>query len=263
MKDVPEFTVAVAAMEAGRHDEALAAVLAAFERFDRGDHDAPRVFFTLFLWELLLACHAPARTALVMARDAQLQRVLAGDIELPPGGEPPRRRRLDLVVELNALLGDLAATYQLYQRLRDEQPALARSIAWRAAPAILDAGDFALAEQLVPDPLPRLAYVNEIAASMPLYPRRREPPRLSAELSNLMGEVRHRAQALQGLGRAAEAEQLRRAALDGLANDALRELAQAELVEAGAIGRIIAEQQVAFEEQEEADKLSRQPVQPD
>lgn len=253
MSWIPEYTEASAAMQEGRFDAALAAVLAAFERMERGDCERPRMFFTMFLWSQLIEHYPPARDAMTRTRDVQLRRVLDGDNLLPTRADQPPQTRAALVVEMNEALGDLRSSYDFFLQLRERHGAVARSIEFRAVPAALAVGDFLLAEQLVPDPLPQLACVNDTALRFPLFPPTRTAPRLGAELSNFAGAVRQRAQALRGLGRGGEADALCRAALAGLANDELRRLAQAELDEDGAINRAITEHQVRLEEQEDAD----------
>ena len=243
MNDMPDFTEGSAALNEGRYDEALAIVLSSFARIDRGEGARPRLFFTMFLWTLLVECHPPARESMRQARDDQLRRVLAGDDQLGAGDEQPAQSRASLVIDMNRTLGDLRSSYAMFIALREQQSALARRIAFLAMPAILDAGDFVLAEQLTPDPLTSLATLNLNAAHLPLLPLGRQAPRLAVELSTFARETSERAQALRGLGRLTEADELCRAALQGLASDEMRELAQAELDEAGAIHRILAQHQ--------------------
>lgn len=252
MNWIPEYTEASAAMDDGRFDTALAAVLAAFERMERGDCERPSMFFPMFLWSRLIEHYPPARDAMVRTRDAQLRRVLDGDNALPAGAGYPPQTRAALVIEMNAALGDLRSTYDFFLLPREQHGALARSIEFRAVPAALAVGDFLLAEQLVPDPLPQLACVNDTALRFALFPPSRTAPRLGAELSNFAGAVRQRAQALRGLGRGDEADALCQAALAGLANDELRRLAQAELDEDGAIIQAITAHQMRLDEQEDA-----------
>lgn len=240
---MPDFTQASTALDEGRYDEALVIVLSSFERIDRGEGVRPRLFFTMFLWTVLVERHPPAREAMVHARDVQLQRVLTGDDQLAPADERPAQSRADLVIDMNQTLGDLRSSYAMFIALREHQSALARRIASLAMPAILDAGDFVLAEQLAPDPMRQLAAINMNAEHLPLLPPGRQAPRLAAELWTFAQQTRERAQALRGLGRVTEADALRQAALQGLANDEMREMAKAELDEAGAINRILGEHQ--------------------
>jgi len=243
MDELPEFSGAMAAIDEGRYDMALDAVLAAFERIDSGHSSRPRLFFTMFAWGQLSACYRPARAALMEARNAQLRRVLDGDDELALEDERPAQSRAMLVIDMNQTLGDLQSSYDMFVALHQQQPELARRIAFVAMPAILEAGDFALAEQLAPDPMRSLASLNLNAAHLPLLPPERQAPRLALDLSSFARELRERAQALRGLGRAPQADALCQAALEGLANDELRRLARLELDDAGAIHRILAEHQ--------------------
>lgn len=66
------------------------------------------------------------------------------------------------------------------------------------------------------------------------------------ELSNFMKDVRLRAAVLHGLGREAEAEALRNAALAGIALDVVRSLAQREMTAPGTIMREVTEDEIAL-----------------
>lgn len=63
---------AIAARSEGRHDEALALIQRMFEQDDTH-------FVAMLEWRQLAKCHAPARAALVAARDRQASLLLAGD----------------------------------------------------------------------------------------------------------------------------------------------------------------------------------------
>ena len=241
--------------EAGRFGDLLDLLL---QSLAEAEHEtAPhrtRFFITMFEWKLLAEHYLPARTALETVREEQVARLLAGELYIgknDPDGRTERWERADrflLIAEIDDLLADALSTYALFTRLDVEQPALARRYAWRALPAMVEAGDFALAERYRKDPLERLADVNRAATVWPLFPPPVHP-RLSAELSGLVGEVRIGGEVLRGLGRGDEADALRAALLSGLASAELREWAQRELDEPGSITRHFVECKMALEGQ--------------
>lgn len=237
----------------GRHGELLAYLEALYAQTEQAPAPARTDYFmTMFQWELLIEKYAPAASALARARDEQARRLLAG--ELYTGTAPwledrrqmfARVERFFLIVDMNETLDDPRATHALFLQLEARQPDLARRHAWRALPAIVEAGDFALAERYRGDPLEQLAAVNCNARSWTLFPPAGQAPRLAGELMNLTREVRIAIAVLRGLGRQAEADAVRDGLLGGLANEELRVLAERELDEPGTISRRVAEHQMA------------------
>jgi hypothetical protein len=75
----------------------------------------------------------------------------------------------------------------------------------------------------------------------PLVPPPGQAPRLAAELSLLVGDVRIAQAVLRARGQADEAAQLGARLLDGLASEPLRALARRELDEEGTIMRAVTE----------------------
>lgn len=207
-------------------------------------------FMTMFQWKMLIEKYAPAADALARARDEQARRLLAGELFAGtvawPEDHPTsyeRVQRISLIVDMNDTLGDPDATHALFLQLEAQQPELARRYAWRALPAIVEAGDFALADRYRGDPLGLLGTVNCNAKSFDLFPPERQAPRLAAELMNLTREARIGIAVLRGLGRDTEAEAVRDNLLCGLANEELRSLAEQELEEPGTISRKLGEHQ--------------------
>ena len=217
--------------------------------------DRTRFFMTMFHWQMLVEQYAPARPALEEARDEQVARLLAGelfvglDTDAGEGGDKFQRvRRYLLIVEMNDILGDARSTHALFERLDAGQPELARQYAHLALPAVVQGGDFALADRYRGDPFSWLAEVNESARTLPLFPSRGEPPRLSAYLRNLMGDVHIAIAVLRGLGRQAESDALRAALLAGLETEYLRGWALRELDEPGTLIRELVAHQMAQED---------------
>lgn len=193
----------------------------------------------------------PALDALAVARDEQVRHLLASDENVSNGGDGSRRSRFALIADMNETLKDPRATYELFVELDSRLPAIARQVAFRALPAIVAAGDFTLAERYMADPLDlqnHAADLNRMAGEFPLFsPTLTAAPRLAAELSNFMRDVRLRAAVLHGLGRASEADALRHQALAGLASEGMRALAQRELAVPGTIIRAITDHRMELE----------------
>lgn len=240
----------------GRHDELLACLEGLYAQAENAPAPARTDYFmTMFQWKLLIEKYAPAASALVRARDEQARRLLGGE---PYNGTAPwledhrqmfeRVERFALIVNMNETLGDPRATHALFLQLEERQPDLARRYAWRALPAIVEAGDFALAERYRGDPLALLAEVNCNARTWTLFPPGRQAPRLAAELMSLTREVRIAIAVLRGLGRQAEADAVRDGLLHGLESEELRMLAERELDEPGTISQRMADHRMALDE---------------
>lgn len=241
--------------EAGRYTEALELLSQLFAEAALSDVPARRSLFIVMLeWQFLTEVFAPACAALAEARDAQMAQLLAGDLFFDRGGaqgedipEYQRTTRYAMVIDMNEILKDAHATRDLFVRLEAVQPELARRRAGRALPAIVETGDFALADRYRGEPLAMLLPVNDTAAHIPLLPPGRKAPRLAADLMNLTRDVRIAIAVLRGLGRPQEAGALREAMLAGLASAELREVAGRELDEPGTINRMVVDHQMAQE----------------
>lgn len=244
------------AREAGRYDESLDLLLQLFVENDAAERPSRETHFsTMFTWQLLAEQYAPARAALVAARDEQVRRMFSGDPQYgrddrEPGADfrewPWRPSRFSVAVEMNETLGDQRSTYEIFVRLDREQAEFARRhAAARALPAVVACGDFALADRYRAEPLEMLGEVNALARTAPLFPPGREAPRLATYLLNLMRDVRISLAVLEGTGRGAEAVALREQALAELASDELRALAVQELEQPDAIIRAIVARRMA------------------
>jgi hypothetical protein len=235
----------------GRNDDALRLLLALFEQADEG-HPSERAqhFMTMFEWSQLSEVHAPAYAALVATRDAQTRRLLDGEDVFGADDEARPSSRFRVIVEMNRTLKDSRATYELFVQLLAVLPKRACREAFTALPSIVEAGDFALAERHLPDPLARLDELNDMARALPLLAPLRAAPRLAAELSSFMEQVRLRAAVLRGLGRAAEAASLCDTALTGFTSEDMRALARRELAVPGTVLDEVVAHQMALERQQ-------------
>ncbi|WP_371867887.1 GNAT family N-acetyltransferase [Duganella levis] len=220
---------ALLARREGRYDEALRLLLELFALADS------TYIIVAVEWPLLIEQYAPAREAMVRERDEQSRRLLAGELTFGESGDRPRDR-FSIIDDMNEALKDSRATYDLFLQLLSAQPEVSKRIAWRALPAIVEAQDYALAERYVTDPLSWLAELNRLAEKLPLMPAG-GAPRLAAELSNYVRDLSLCEAVSRGLGRVAEADALRAAAIDGITDYAMRAMALRELAEPGAIFR--------------------------
>lgn len=94
-----------------------------------------------------------------------------------------------------------------------------------------------------------LAECNALVLTFPLFPPRGVAPRLVATLMGMVRDVHLRAAIFEGLGDAPAALALRTALVDGIEDDAMRELAMRDLAEPGAISRAMSAHQMALETQ--------------
>ncbi|OEZ90983.1 hypothetical protein JAB8_15670 [Janthinobacterium sp. HH106] len=260
MPDIDSRLTRLIALRAeGRHAQALPLLQLLFADAGRVVNPARSSYFIpMREWKFLAEAYAPAYTALQVERDAQIRLLLSGehvfgrhDSSVPPASNAfGRASRFSLIVEMNETLGDVRSTADLFARLDVSAPELARRHAWQALPAVVEVGNFALAERYrCPAPLAHLETVNTLAASQPLLPAPGTAPRLAAELMNLVKDVRIATAVLRGQGQAAEADALCAALLAGLANDAMRTLAQRELDAPGSITAAIVKRQMDEEQQ--------------
>jgi hypothetical protein len=238
----------------GRHAQALPLLLQLFADAGQALSPARSSYFIIMLeWKFMADAYAPAYAALQAERDAQIRRLLAGshvfgrhDSSAPQASDAfGRRSRFSLIVEMNDTLGETRSTADLFAQLDASAPELARQYAWQALPAVVEAGNFTLADRYRRPPLEHLDTVNALAATLPLLPAPGTPPRLAAELTNLVKDVWIAAAVLRGQGHAGEADALCAALLAGLATDAMRTLAQRELDAPGSITAEIVTRQMA------------------
>lgn len=239
------------AREAGRYEDALRHLLSAFAlaTADRQEKHVS-VWHTILEWRFLVELYPPAREALARARDAQACRVLAGDLAygVAYSEYTPQPSRFQLVERMNDILEDSRATYALFVELDARMPERARRESFLALPAVVEAGDFALGERYLPDPLGFIDEVNRTARAWPLSPFVPASMRSFADLSNYAKDLRLRAAIVRGLGREAEADALLEAGLTGLATDEMRDWVRKDLAAPGAILRLSSAQHMAYED---------------
>ena len=245
----PTLQEAVTAKQEGRDDDALRLLLTLYDQDGRLD---PAVgdshFIASYLWQLLVPCHSPARETLTSMRDHQASKLLAGDHIYSADVRRPRSR-FEVVADINGILKESRSTYDVFVQFEWLLPDLAGRQAYRALPAMVEAGDFARADRYLADPLDQLVHLNDLIPHLPLFPPAGVPPRLAGELSNFMRDVRLREATLRGLGREADAQTLQAAALAGIMSNEMRTLAEREITEPGTIISEVTEHRMAIDEQ--------------
>lgn len=231
-----------AAYDAGRYDEALRLILAAFELAASGEGESKLDFIVIYTWQLMLnEGYAPAREAMIRVCDAQRARLLAGELTFGAEDQVWPRSRFQVMLDMNEKLNDSRSSYDTFKQLLAIAPDVAGMYAFSVLPAIVEVADYALAERYLADPLTELDRLNQLAHEFSLYPPRGQAPRMWAELFNFVRRVTLLMAVHRGLGRDTEAVALRDAALAGLENEELRAMAQREMDEPGLMNREIGE----------------------
>ena len=133
------------AADEGRHEEAL-------REFIWFHHHAletepslrgVRLSYALRDWVALASRYPPALVALEQIRDAKSNALLNGDGDLDTFRD---------VEAINRDLDSVPRTYALFAQIAAANPALAQQCARKAFPALVAAGDFALAARFLPEP---------------------------------------------------------------------------------------------------------------
>ena len=192
---------------AERNEEALQELLWFREHADQSDPiiGGLRQSYALIYWIRLADQYPPARAALDEARERALTRALEGErahlldvISIDHAQDQPLRTR-DLLLQLEAL-----------------HPALVASCARAALPLVMQAGDAALAERLMPDPAQSIRQHGEYLMWAFQHHRRKyaATARIPAEIDNYVGDVNAILDVLCERGRHAEAQTLRTLAAD-------------------------------------------------
>ena len=228
---------ATLAREAGRYEDALRHLLDVYALVMADGQDAYVGRLDLLEWKFLVEVYPPARDALRRLREEQARRLLGGDVfyGVRYAAYSPRPSRFGLVAHIDDILKDSRATYELFVQFDALTPERARREAFKALPAVVEAGDFALGERHLPDPLSFLPELDRMASETTLAPYSRAAMSLATHLSNFAKDVRLRAAILRGLGRAAEADALLDAALAGLVTEEMRDKVREDLASPGAI----------------------------
>lgn len=211
---------------AGRHEEALRE----FQWFhEHALEQMPslagvRLSYALSAWADLGAAYPPARAALEAVRERDTARLLAG------------KGDRHLFIDINAIhraLDEPRRTHDLFIELEKIDPELARSCASVALPAIIAAGDHALAERLLPEP-GRVVHQGARILNADFGGRRRmaymRAPYIASSINMYVDRVREVLTVLEARGRMQEAARLRKLAADLIPATTIRRAVRAALL---------------------------------
>lgn len=210
----------------GRHEEALQELSWFHEHAleEQPSMYGVRLSFALGYWADLANVYAPARTALDAVRERDAALLLSGRGD---------RRRFHDLVSIDAALGQRARTHEVYVRLRETAPELAAACAGLALPAVIAAGDFALAEQMLPDPESTIRKQSAMLAYDIQARRRRRfsrAPFVKGVIHNYAADVTRMLAVLDARGRRQEAQRLRQLAVDLIHATTIRRAVRAALL---------------------------------
>lgn len=184
---------------------------------------AVRLSYGLVFWLDLARVYPPALDALLELRERKAQALVRGegDVDL-----------FHDLVAIDKVMEQPGATHACYVSLLEQQPGLAADCTGLALPAIVAAGDYALADRVRPDPETRL---REMAALMRLeakWNKRRRYTRWSLPASMLdhrAGQVRRDAEISATVGRRQEAQRLLALAVDLIQDPVMRRAMRAKI----------------------------------
>lgn len=210
------------AADEGRHEEAL-------REFIWFHHHAletepslrgVRLSYALRDWVALASRYPPALVALEQIRDAKSNALLNGDGDLDTFRD---------VEAINRDLDSVPRTYALFAQIAAANPALAQQCARKAFPALVAAGDFALAARFLPEPenyVRSLAETfNEAILSLESTPESNAPA-LQAFAYNYVCDVRLVLAVLTGVGRVEDGSRASGLALALVQDNNVREMVE-------------------------------------
>lgn len=210
----------------GRYEEALRE----FEWFhEHALEDTPgmygvRLSYALIEWADLGKHYPAARTALEQLRERKTALLLAG------------QGQRDLFTDVRAIhdaLGEQERTHALFVELDKRAPELAQSCAQQALTAIIAAGDYALAERLLPEPervVRRQAWLLNDNLALRRRMRFTRAPFVATSINIHVDHVREVLTVLEGCGRMQEAARLRKLAADLIPATTIRRAVRAALL---------------------------------
>lgn len=214
------------AVEDGKYEDALNAYLWIHQHaleYNRA-FSGVRLSYALDEWIALGALYPKALQALTDIRDEKSAVLRAGDGDFELFHD---------VASINEYLADELETARLYQVISALSPDLAQRCAHAALPALLAAGDFALARRHMPDPDESIRWqapmLDRQIARIKCQPYSPAPHRW-AVISNYAEEVRRTLTILRACGEHAEADRHRALALQLIQNPSVRREVAAGLV---------------------------------
>jgi hypothetical protein len=203
----------------GRHEEALKEYVWFHQHAleESGALRGVRLSFALSWWVDLAEVYLPARAAFDAARQAKIDRLLAGVED---------RQLFKDVRAMNWASRDESSTYRLFVRLRGAWPELAAECADIALPDIVEARDFALARECMPDPEPAIEWkagvLNDDVRNALDQPEPHRRTLLDGFARAYADDVRLLSEVLRHTGDSGAAAALEARALEFVADDGVR-----------------------------------------
>jgi hypothetical protein len=183
-----------------------------------------RLSFALSYWKELGNLYPKALIALNRKRDAKTKILLSGHGD---------RALFHDVESINDSLGQVQKTHTLFAQLTRRYPDLARDCATLAMPAVVAAGDFKLAERLMPEPVDRVTQLGaDLNDSIERQKNKRRDMKIAARralIHNYAEDVTLMLSVLSARSRAAEAAEVRRLAVKLLVSPSVRKAVKARL----------------------------------
>jgi hypothetical protein len=183
-----------------------------------------RLSYGLFEWVDLGAVYPPAMLALRDIRDRKAASLRSGD---------GNRSLFDDVSSINERLGEEVQTAHLFRHLHASWPDLASQCVTYALPALIVAGDFLLARQIMPEPehnVRRQARdLNRLVAEIK-HDKLCLAPKRWAYISNFAENVRNILLILRRCGELAEANRIEMLALNLIQSPSVRRDASASFI---------------------------------
>lgn len=209
----------------GRHEEALREFQWFHEHAleERPSLYGVRLSFALGAWAELAAVYPPARQALDAVRERDMALLLAGQ-----GGF----HLFHDVAAINDTLGEQERTHALFTSLAEVAPDLAQSCLSIALPSLIAAGDFELAERMLPKAEQFVRERCDMLLRVFRYRRKRfrDPPHFTQMIDHYARDVGMVLAMLEGRGRRSEAARMRTLAADLIHATTLRRAVRAALL---------------------------------
>lgn len=213
-------------MHQGRHEESLRELIWFFEHAleEQPSLRPVRLSYALGYWAELAQKYEPARAALEEVRARGVAQLMAGQGD---------RALFHDVVSIDQARGQPARTHEVYVGLRTAAPELAAACTSLAFPAVIAAGDFELAEQMLPDP-EHLIRRQAAILVRDLQARRRwrfsKAPFVATSIHIYAEDVKRVLTVLEGRGRRQEAQRLRQLSTDLIHATTIRRAVRAALL---------------------------------
>ncbi|AKU21976.1 hypothetical protein [Massilia sp. NR 4-1] len=241
---------ALEAQEAGDHAEALRLHQHFYDYAAKQERNLHRFGrYALHHWKELGDVYPPALAALQALREREAALLLDGEtmVAIADGSSEPR---FPVIVDINHLLEDERATYELFQQFQAKLPEQAAQSFRYAAGAIVACGDFQLASGYLPEPMAAIEeeaeYLNRLFREMTADTSAPSVMRLMADTLNYADTTLLQWQVLTGLGKEEKAREYAEKAEALLERPSLRQAIRREFAAPGSLLAESVQRQEAF-----------------